>query len=235
MTSVKKFLVAAAAATAMLSAASVASADVVNGNFEGTPGGGQINFNTSETGWTVSNPSYFFVFPANGAAVNGAYGPVSLYGPPTGSPNGGFYVGSDPGFLNAAISQTLTGLTVGGLYEVSFYYAGAQQVGFNGATTEGWHVSFGSSSQDTLLLNNVNNGFTGWNAVTMQFTATAATQTLSFLANGTASQGAPPFALLDGVKVTAVPEPATWAMMILGMGMVGLGMRMRRRTASAVA
>ncbi|HET9161037.1 MAG TPA: FxDxF family PEP-CTERM protein [Caulobacteraceae bacterium] len=35
--------------------------------------------------------------------------------------------------------------------------------------------------------------------------------------------------------LTAVPEPATWAMMILGMGMVGFGLRMRRRTASAVA
>ena len=37
------------------------------------------------------------------------------------------------------------------------------------------------------------------------------------------------------VNVAPVPEPATWAMMILGMGMVGLGLRMRRRTASAVA
>jgi hypothetical protein len=33
------------------------------------------------------------------------------------------------------------------------------------------------------------------------------------------------------VSVPAVPEPATWAMMILGMGMVGMGLRMRRRGA----
>ena len=32
-----------------------------------------------------------------------------------------------------------------------------------------------------------------------------------------------------------VPEPATWAMMILGMGMVGAGMRMRRRPVLATA
>jgi hypothetical protein len=32
-----------------------------------------------------------------------------------------------------------------------------------------------------------------------------------------------------------VPEPATWAMMILGMGMVGAGMRMRRRPVHVVA
>jgi hypothetical protein len=30
----------------------------------------------------------------------------------------------------------------------------------------------------------------------------------------------------------AVPEPATWAMMILGMAMVGAGLRLRRRTSA---
>jgi hypothetical protein len=35
--------------------------------------------------------------------------------------------------------------------------------------------------------------------------------------------------------VAPVPEPATWGMMILGMGMVGLGLRMRRRTGAALA
>jgi hypothetical protein len=33
----------------------------------------------------------------------------------------------------------------------------------------------------------------------------------------------------------SVPEPATWAMMILGMGFVGVGLRLRRRTGSAIA
>ena len=37
---------------------------------------------------------------------------------------------------------------------------------------------------------------------------------------------------LDGVQqVTAVPEPATWALMMLGFGAVGFGMRRRRATA----
>lgn len=31
------------------------------------------------------------------------------------------------------------------------------------------------------------------------------------------------------IDVPAVPEPATWAMMILGMSMVGMGLRLRRR------
>jgi hypothetical protein len=33
----------------------------------------------------------------------------------------------------------------------------------------------------------------------------------------------------------AVPEPATWAMMILGFGMVGMGLRLRRRPDTAIA
>lgn len=36
------------------------------------------------------------------------------------------------------------------------------------------------------------------------------------------------------IGISAVPEPATWAMLILGFGMVGLTAR-RRRTASAIA
>ena len=32
-----------------------------------------------------------------------------------------------------------------------------------------------------------------------------------------------------------VPEPATWAMMLVGVGMVGGAMRMRRKTALATA
>jgi hypothetical protein len=37
------------------------------------------------------------------------------------------------------------------------------------------------------------------------------------------------------ISVPAVPETATWAMMILGMGMVGMGLRMRRRIGATLA
>ena len=61
-------------------------------------------------------------------------------------------------------------------------------------------------------------------------------------ANGTftlASSGPLKLAYLDSnngdntgsitFKISAVPEPATWAMLILGMGAVGVGLRTRRR------
>ena len=38
--------------------------------------------------------------------------------------------------------------------------------------------------------------------------------------------------LLDGVSISAVPEPSTWAMMIGGLGLVGVAMRRRKSTVS---
>jgi hypothetical protein len=55
---------------------------------------------------------------------------------------------------------------------------------------------------------------------------------LSFLARGTAP-GAPPFMLLDNVALNAeVPEPATWTMLLSGLGLIGF-MARRRRNAQA--
>jgi hypothetical protein len=34
----------------------------------------------------------------------------------------------------------------------------------------------------------------------------------------------------DGVTVQSVPEPATWAMMVVGFGLIGSGLRRRRTT-----
>jgi hypothetical protein len=71
-------------------------------------------------------------------------------------------------------------------------------------------------------------GFTGWQSATMVFTATSASEILSFLAKGTAP-GAPPFMLLDNVKLeAAVPEPATWTMLIGGLGLLAFLARRRR-------
>jgi PEP-CTERM motif len=47
---------------------------------------------------------------------------------------------------------------------------------------------------------------------------------LSFLATGGPSQTQPPFSLLDGVsmtQVTSTPEPASWTMLVGGLGLLG--------------
>ena len=58
---------------------------------------------------------------------------------------------------------------------------------------------------------------TAWVTQTLYFTATATTQILSFLAVGTPT-GEPPFALLGGVSLDAVPEPSSWTPIRWGRG-----------------
>jgi hypothetical protein len=148
------------------------------------------------------------------------------------SPNGGSFVAIDGDPLgNGSISQTISGLTVGQKYTLTFDWAAAQLINKNQTYQVQLTVDFGTASQQTANLVEGPGKFSGWQSETMSFTATKATQTLTFLANGHPT-GQPPVALLDGVSLTAVPEPASWAMMILGFGAIGL--MMRRRSQSLV-
>ena len=135
---------------------------------------------------------------------------------------------ADGAFQNGAISQTINGLTAGNSYTVSFWWAGAQQSGFTGATTEQWQVSLGSQTQSTAIVHNASHGFTGWQSQSFTYTATSGSELLSFLAVGTPN-GVPPFVLLDGVTLNAtVPEPGTLTLMFGGL-MGGLGVVRSRR------
>ena len=214
---------------------------VLNGGFESTSNGnGEMGYNTNATDWTTSG--YNFIYApgtADTTGANGQYGNISLWGPgngssngmPASSPNGGNIVAADGAFQVGAITQLITGLTPGASYSVSFWWAGAQQYGFTGATTEQWQVSFGSQEQSTIVLNNASHGFTGWQYQTFTFTASGTSDLLSFLSVGTPS-GVPPFSLFDGVSLTQLPEPATWTMLISGLMGVAGAARLRKRAKS---
>ena len=75
-------------------------------------------------------------------------------------------------------------------------------------------------------MNVPNEGLVGWMEQTMIFTASATSETLAFLAVG-GPTGDPPMALLDGVSLVKVPEPASIA--ILSFGIAGLAFSRRRR------
>ena len=210
---------------------------------------------TALTGWTVGANTYGFLMAPGVAdsksSTGGSYSPqygsyMRLWGTnnggvgviPTSSPDGGNYVVLDAadGYRGTGISQVLTGLTVGQKYTVSFNWASGQQYGYNNPsdtpyTNDALQVTFGSQVQTTATEYNVNHGFTDWSKQTFTFTADATSDTLNFLAMST-SGGLPPMVLLDGVNVAAVPEPASLALVGLGLTVAAVANRVRRRKVS---
>lgn len=184
----------------------------------------------------------------DGISLTGRFGGYSLYDPgnvsgstphggaiPNTSPGGGNFIVADGSALyNVAIYQTMTGLTAGTVYAVSFWYAAGQQYNFTGTTTEGWQVSLESTAQTTQVTNPngttiqdtpaqaggslANGSFQAWAQETFDFTASSSTQILTFLSMGTPS-GQPPADLLSGVVMNAIvtPEPASLAFSGIGM------------------
>ena len=241
---IKGFLAGTMLAAAVAAPGAAANL-VTNGSFESSSYKSNTQFGAGfggqgVTGWTGlgGNHLQFYYFGGTQSTTNA----VNQFGDPLGyfrpnfsalSPDGGNFVALDgDSDYSGSISQTLTGLTIGKDYVVDFSWAASQLINRTGATTEQLKVSFGGSDKFTAIVNNPSEGFTGWFSESFRFTAGAATQALTFLSIGTPN-GLPPIAALDGVSVTAVPEPATWALMLAGFGMVGFAVR--RRRASFVA
>lgn len=217
---------------------------VQNGNFELTSNGGNKRINgtdvktgyTTLTGWTSSEDGSAkggYNFLLNGATATTDSSVLKLEGKNNGfkaSPTGGNFFASDSQYYPGQLSQLITGLTIGTSYLLTFDFALAQQAGFTGANYDNyWQVGFGSAKQNSTKLTILDDGFSGWKSATMAFTASSASEMLSFLARGTAP-GAPPFMLLDNVALNAsqVPEPATWTMLLGGLALIGFMARRRR-------
>jgi PEP-CTERM motif len=158
------------------------------------------------------------------------------------SPDGGNFMAMDgDGSATGPLDQTITNLTIGKTYTLSFDWAGGELADRTGYDTIMLTGSFGGDAFGTSTYHNTASAsdpgsFSGWMNATFTFKADATSEVLSFLAVGTPAGGnVPPFALLDGVSLTAVPEPSTWAMMFVGFAGLGYAALRRRRATPAVA
>ena len=245
-----KMKIAAAAMVFVAFALGQARADqinlVTNGNFEqssysynnqfGTGFGGQ-----GVTGWTGGN-GYELYFVGNTATVNSANsqydsgyntGSEKFYTLPT-NPAGGNFValdGDQTNGIQGSISQTVSGLTIGNTYSLSFYWATGQLQSRSGATTNSIKVTFGNQTFTTPIISTPSQGSTPWLQQTVLFTATSTSQVLTFLSAGTPA-GLPPMVALDGVSLVAAPEPASLAVMGSGLALLAYFQRRRQRKAA---
>lgn len=214
-----KYLVRLAAAAGFVAAATAANAvTVVNGSFElGTDPGGSfttlLSGSTAITGWTVGGDSVDYIGPY-WQASDGVRS-VDLSGNAAGS-----------------VSQLLTGLVTGFTYTVHFDLAGNPDAG----PTLKAAISTGGAASAVFFFDTAAAGSTladmKWTGESFSFVATAPTTNLTFSSATFTAYGP----ALDNVSISAgVPEPATWAMMLLGFAGLALATGRRRRTVVAAA
>lgn len=195
----------------------VASAQIVtNGGFE-QPTVGNPCCTTSPPdplpGWTAT---------PNVNVVNGTFNGTNTPGPNLASEGTQYLDLVGQGGMGS-ISQLLT-LTPGQLYNLTFAFSNN---GFSPNESTSASASFsidgltGSVTHNTATPTNLD-----WQIFSGSFTATG-TNTLSFINTaGGPNEGI----LLDAISVTPLPEPATWAMMLLGFGAIGLATGRRRQS-----
>jgi PEP-CTERM motif len=206
----KTFMSIALAALAVASQANAAS--IINGDFETGPYGG------TPAGFTVSPGAEIIT------VAGSDYIPCcGVTGTPAELANHFAAFGGD-NLPNASTLNQIFSTEEGGRYTVSFDFGvlgGGVQTIFATAYADGGNAVLGTLSATRASDNNLSTTFGRY---TFNFIGASSSTRLSFnLDPATDSVDG----ILDNVSI-AVPEPAAWAMMIAGFGLIGAAGRRRR-------
>ncbi len=122
---------------------------------------------------------------------------------------------------NSAMSRAIDA----GSYTLTFWYSDRPSVA---ALSNGIDVLLNGTSI-LPIIGGLGGAGTSWSFKTVSFDAGPGSNVLTFAALGTSdSLGG----YIDDVTLSPVPEAATWAMMLVGFGVVGHAMRRRRTSVS---
>jgi PEP-CTERM motif len=140
------------------------------------------------------------------------------------------------------IYQTIA-VTSGQKYSITFWQAATYQTGFV-QNSQNWDfvltLSHGTLNTTTGVRATVDATLTApspnptgspipntsvWQQVTLSFTAPVTTSNETLTIAAVAPVGGPPVLLIDGISMDAVPEPASWGLIVLG----GLALAVRGR------
>ena len=182
---------------------------LVNGNFEASS-----DSTTTPPGWTNIGHS--------DGVIPYSIGPMPAYEGNYFYDLGGY--GNASGPIGDGISQTVATI-IGQTYTLTFGLSSEDVAGVSELQVliGGQSTLFPLSSTGTYFLK-------GFETQSISYVATSALTTISFIETVNSSSGNND-PLIDGVKfeTAAVPEMATWGMMVCGFGALGASLRTRRR------
>jgi hypothetical protein len=220
------------AATVVATPASAVTNLIKNGSFEaGAPGtGGFTDWTKSNTPSGVGRDQAGTIIPYNSTATYpfGAYRePVSPDNSVSFSPDA---VGNQAAYFVGDFSANET------ISQMTFLNPGLYRIGFSFLLTANGLENPGNSSFSATILStpvattNINSSSLGqvWTHVSgLTNIATAGFYETRFVFNSNFDPSKD--IVIDRVYAVAVPEPQTWAMLIVGFGLVGAAARRRQR------
>ena len=224
MNSVLAFAAAAVSLTAVPSTANASV--VIDGSFENQ--GSSATFYSGPASSVGGGDGYCYFGVKNLACGNsgspwtgtGLINPPSAFGQPFTAQNGNYY-----SFIQGTqiLAQTFVS-SLAGASQLSFWTAGRSNNG--GAQTV-------SIFLNSVLVGNftTNQSTPTWVQRTFNVNLASGNNLLEFRGQATTDQTA----FIDNISVPAVPEPSTWAMLMLGFGLIGYVMRRRPRTSTRVS